>query len=380
MVDEPTLPTPAEFIRQQLEARGMTQGDLAFVLGVPPPAVNQIATGRRGISADMSRALSAVFDVPAEYILKLQKEFELRSELARAKGPSPTVSRNARIVSTYPVREMVKRGWLDDDRASFDAQLAQFFGVPSVDEVPHLEHAGKKSDYSNIPPAQLAWLFRVRHIASEMVVPAYSEAALRAALPRLQALMIEPEEARHVPRILEECGVRFVIVQALPAAKIDGVCFWVRNNTAPVIGMSIRFDRIDNFWFVLRHEIEHVLRGDGRVTAMIDTELELDATPTESVLPPEEVAANEASLEFCVPKVQLDSWIARKAPFFAERDLVGFAKRLGVHPGLVAGQLRKRTGNYKLFARYLAKIQSAVAPSAVVDGWGQIAPVGQESA
>jgi HTH-type transcriptional regulator/antitoxin HigA len=122
----------------------------------------------------------------------------------------------------------------------------------------------------------------------------------------------------------------------------------------------------------LRHEIEHVLRGDGKISAVIDADLEDAPSAT---LPPEEVAANEAALDFCVPKDEMDSWIARKAPYFSERDLIGFARRIGVHPGIVAGQLRKRTGNYKLFTRHLAKVQFAVEPSAVVDGWGQIAPV-----
>ena len=353
----------------------MTQGDLAFVLGVGLPAVNQIAVGRRGISAEMARALSAVFDVPAEDILKLQKDAELRAELARTKGPSPTVARNAKLLSKYPVREMVKRGWLDEDRATFEAQLARFFDVKSIDEVPHLDHAGKKSDYSAIPPAQLAWLFRVRHLAREMVLPRYSEAALRGMLSKLRDLLIEPEETRHVPRMLHDCGVRFVLVQALPSAKIDGACFWL-GPAAPVIGLSMRFDRIDNFWFVLRHEIEHVLRGDGRSAAKIDSELELESPTGDADLPPEEVAANEAARDFCVPTSELDSWMARKAPFFSERDLIGFSKRLGVHPGIVAGQLRRRTSNYKLFSRYLTKVQSIVAGSATVDGWGQIAPIG----
>jgi HTH-type transcriptional regulator/antitoxin HigA len=214
-------------------------------------------------------------------------------------------------------------------------------------------------------------LFRVKQIARRMVVPPFSTSALRDALPKLKTMTIEPEETRHVPRFLSECGVRFVIVQALPGAKIDGVCFWIKNGTAPVIGMSLRFDRVDNFWFVLRHEIEHVLRGDGKSAAMIDADLE---DTDSSALPPEEVAANGAALDFCVPKHEMDEWIARKAPYFSEKDLIGFARRIRVHPGLVAGQLRKRTGNYKLFTRYLAKVQFAVAPSAVVDGWGQIAP------
>ncbi|MFX8692489.1 hypothetical protein ABTM44_18400, partial [Acinetobacter baumannii] len=71
-----------------------------------------------------------------------------------------------------------------------------------------------------------------------------------------------PEETRNVPRLLQEAGVRFVIVEGLPGSKIDGVCFWL-DDKSPVIGMSLRFDRIDNFWFVLRHECAHVLHGHG---------------------------------------------------------------------------------------------------------------------
>jgi len=365
------LPTPAEFIRRELENRGLTQQDLAFALCVPAAAVSQIASGRRGISAEMACSLGAAFGMPAKDILGLQKAAELQAELAKAKGPSPAVAKNAKIISTYPVRKMVKRGWIDGDRKTFDQQLATFFDVDSVDEVPHLAHAGKKSGYSDVPPEQLAWMFRVKHIARETVVPPFSKKALRGALPKLKAMTVEPEEARHVPRLLSECGIRFVIVESLPGGKIDGVCFWLKNNTAPVIGMSLRFDRIDNFWFVLRHELEHVLRGDGKKSAIIDADL--DAAGDH--LPPEEIAANEASLDFCVPKAEMDSWIARKTPYFSERDLVGFARRLGVHPGLVAGQLRMRTGNFKLFSRYLAKVRFAVVQSAIVDGWGQIAPV-----
>lgn len=366
------LPTPASFIRQQMKSRGMTQADLAFVLGVPVPAISYLATGRRGISADMAAALAAVFEVTPEYILEMQKASEVKAELARARQPDPGIGRKAKLVSTYPMRDMIKRGWIDPDE-DIETQVASFFGVAAIDEVPHLEHAGKKSSYTDIPPPQLAWLFRVRQIAREMVVSKYSESALRATLPRLQALMTAPEEARQVPRLLAECGVRFVLVQSLPSAKIDGVCFWIDGS--PVVGMSLRFDRIDNFWFVLGHELEHVLRGHGRVTPVID-DLEGERGGDGNGLPEEERQANAAGSEFCVPKAQLDSWIARKAPFFAERDLIGFAKRLQIHPGIAAGQLRNRTSNYKIFSRHLVKVSPSLVPSAAfVDGWGQVAPV-----
>src|SRR5258708_16256114 len=117
-----------------------------------------------------------------------------------------------------------------------ETQLARFFCVEGPSDIPYFgEHAAKKSSYEEreIPPAQLAWLFRVRQIAKSITVPRYSEKALRAALKDFEGLLHAPEEARQVPRILMECGVRFVLVEKLPGANIDGVCFW-RDGHSPV--------------------------------------------------------------------------------------------------------------------------------------------------
>jgi HTH-type transcriptional regulator/antitoxin HigA len=109
---------------------------------------------------------------------------------------------------------------------------------------------------------------------------------------------------------------------------------------------------------------------------MLDTELEGDRAGTGAGIAEEERAANSAAREFCVPPSQMDGFISRKEPFFAERDVIGFARTLGVHPGIVAGQLQHQTGRYDRFRNHLAKIRSCVAPSAAVDGWGDIYPVG----
>jgi HTH-type transcriptional regulator/antitoxin HigA len=188
-------------------------------------------------------------------------------------------------------------------------------------------------------------------------------------------LLSAPEEARKVPRVLAEIGIRYVIVESLPSAKIDGVSFWL-NDVQPVIGMSLRFDRIDNFWFVLRHEIEHILCRHGRGAAVLDTELEGEKAGTGPKVSGEELVANLAAATFCVPAKDMDRFIERKAPFFAERDILGFARTLRVHPGLVAGQLQNRTGRYDRFRPHLAKIRSIVIPNAISDGWGNVAPVG----
>jgi len=145
------VPHPGEFIREELEARGWLQRDLAYILGMSEQAVNMIVSGKRGISPEMAKALSQAFDVNPEFFANLQKSYEM----ANAKEPDPGIAHRARWQAAYPVREMIKRGWLEAaDPDLMEAQMIRFFGVNSVDDIPHLPPAAKKTHYGEIPPTQ----------------------------------------------------------------------------------------------------------------------------------------------------------------------------------------------------------------------------------
>lgn len=367
--------TPGQLIAALLEERGWSQRVLAVILAVDETTISKILNNERPVTADMALSLDEIFEVPADRFLALQRQYDLAQARIVAM-PDPGRATRAKLFGGLPVTEMIRRGWLDAndvrDVKKVESELARFFGVASVQEIEILPHAAKKTNVSaETTPTQLAWLYRVRQIASEMIVARYSPTRMSNALAQLQKLTIAAEEVRKVPRILAEHGVRFVIVEALPSSKIDGVCFWL-DASSPVIAMSIRYDRIDNFWFVLRHEIEHVLQQHGKSKIVIDTELEGERAGSGPGVDEEERQANSAAAEFCVPKRSMDSFIARKAPLFAERDLLGLAATLKVHPGLVAGQLHHRTGQFKNFRGHLVKVRSLIAPSALVDGWGDV--------
>jgi HTH-type transcriptional regulator/antitoxin HigA len=367
---------PGHYLREEMEERGWMQRDLAFVLGCPEQAVNLILSGKRGISPEMAKALGKAFDINPETFANLQKAYDM----AHADDPDPGVMVRAKMQNKYPVREMIMRGWIEaSDATMLETQLERFFEVDSPDAIPYMDYAayGKKSRYEEkeVPPIELAWLFRVRQVAKSMSVPKYSESALRKTLNDLQELLYAPEEARHVPRILADCGVRFVIVEKLPQAEIDGVCFWLDDS--PVIGMSTRRDKIDNFWFVLRHEIEHALQkhGQAKNEEMIDWKLEGVRASTSSTLPVEERIANAAAADFCAPSEKLEAFMKRKHPFYYERDVIALARILGRHPGLVVGQMQFRMDRYDYLARHLVKIRQFVLPGSIVDGWGHVASV-----
>jgi HTH-type transcriptional regulator / antitoxin HigA len=180
-----------------------------------------------------------------------------------------------------------------------------------------------------------------------------------------------PEEIRQVPKILAAAGLRFVVVEFLKGAKIDGAAFWL-DDSSPVIAMSLRFDRINNFWFVLRHEIEHILRRDGTV---IDIEL-TETLERKSPVSLQEDRANTAAGDFLVPRHELEGFITRVRPLFSDQRILLFAKRIGVHPGLVVGQLQHRNEvPYTHFHKHLVKIREIVMQTALTDGWGTVPPI-----
>jgi HTH-type transcriptional regulator/antitoxin HigA len=345
---------------------------------VPQPTVSRLINDEKPMDAVTALRLSEVLDTPAERFLELQHSYDLGKARLTVRPDSGRATR-AKLLSELPVREMIRRGWLNPENSqdvrSVETELARFFGVKRPEEIEILPHAAKRTNVVGAPtPAQIAWLYRVRQIAQNMLVPRYATDALLSAVKQLSALLASPEEARKVPRILSESGVRFLVVESLPAAKIDGVCFWL-NDKSPVIALSMRFDRIDNFWFVLRHEIEHVLRGHGRSSISLDTDLEHSHQEGATPVDDEESVANWAASNFLVPTKTLMQFIARKSPIFTERDILAFSKMLQVHPGLIAGQLQRHTNRYDRFREHLVKVRDVVLPHALHDGWGDVAPV-----
>src|SRR6266567_5792311 len=121
-VDPRSPPPPGMFIKEELDSRGWGQRDLAYILDCHEQAVNLIVSGKRGISPGMAKALGAAFDVSPELFVNLQKAYDL----ALAREPDPDISRRARLQSSYPVREMIRRGWLvDADAANLELQMAR---------------------------------------------------------------------------------------------------------------------------------------------------------------------------------------------------------------------------------------------------------------
>ncbi len=360
-----TTKSPGDFLREELEARRWTQADLAKILDRPLPTINRILQGKHAVLPEMAIALGQAFGNEPQ--IWMQREYEYRLSLASL--DTGDVRKRARLYELAPIKDMQRRGWIHktDKIDGLETELKAFFGVESLDRDPTISASARKTDASNpFNAAQRAWAFRAKQLSQTLRVNEYSDAKLGVAIKKLRRLLGWPEQSRKVASILAECGIRFVVVEPLPHTRIDGVAFWLDSNS-PVIAMSMRFDRIDNFWHVLGHEMSHIRHRDDPA---VDADSVIDERPSSTGDEIEDRANREAAATW-IDKSELESFIDGVGPLYSRDKINQFANSLRVHPGIIIGQLQGREElRFNAFRESLVKIRDTVTAEALTDGWG----------
>jgi HTH-type transcriptional regulator/antitoxin HigA len=273
---------------------------------------------------------------------------------------------------------MMKRNWIEssNDVRILERQLRDFFGIQDICETPRFWHAARKSTgYCDLTPAQNAWLFRAKHLATAVDALPFTKARFADGVRKLRQILPNEQDIRMIPKILSDSGIRFLIIEPLPQSKIDGATFWVDNS--PVVVLSLRYDRIDWFWHTLMHELGHVKNNDGRNNSNVPFDTDLMEALSQSIedRPEYETKADSFAVDFLVPQTELDDFIARVRPLYSKKRILGFANRIVVHPGIVVGQLQYRHEiNYSQNREMLVKVRERITGAALTDGWGYSLP------
>jgi HTH-type transcriptional regulator/antitoxin HigA len=368
--NESRPPPPGDFIREELRARGWSQEDLARVLGRTTARVNEIITGKQELSPEIAMALEMVFGPSASEWLRRESAYRL----SLVSADTREIKRRAKLYGMAPVKEMQKRGWIrpGDDITTIEEDVLKLFGIADLEEEPKI-HGAMRKTASTVPatPAQRAWAFRVRQVAE--AIPAaslgrYEESRLDACQADLRKLAAYSGEVKKVPGLLMKYGVRFVAVEGLPGTKVDGFATWL-DEVSPVIGVSLRFDRLDSFWFTLGHEWSHIRHRD---FAPVDSDISGNDGPPLEVKPPEERRADAEAAAMLVPPEELESFILRVGPLYSTEKINQFSNRIKMHPAIVIGQLKHRGQiGYSAHNRNIPHVREAVTKAAVTDGWSK---------
>jgi HTH-type transcriptional regulator/antitoxin HigA len=361
---------PGKALRQMLDEKGWTQDGLADITGLSRTTISSIVSGRSGISADVAVRLAAAFGNRPDQWLKWDADYQL----SLVESDTCIVERLAHLHDVAPVREMQKRGWIraTDDVNELEAELDTFFGGPVRDGVAFKVATSRTVQLAHLNVAEKAWCFRARRLAAAVLpVAEFSADRLISAEKKLRQLAAYPKEVRRLPQMLAYYGIRFVIVEPLPSAKIDGAAFWMDDGTA-VIAVSVRWDRIDAFWFTVMHEFMHIKNGDV-YSADVNLIQENEKGVVTVVLADNETekVANEGAADALVPQAELDSFIRRLSPLYSADRIVQFANKIKMHPGIIVGQLQHRGEvGYSAHRAFLVKIRNLITDVALTDGWG----------
>jgi HTH-type transcriptional regulator / antitoxin HigA len=362
--EQQAISPPGKQIQARLELLGWNQTDLAEVLEVPNSVVSALISGRRSISIELDRTLSAAFGDQIGYWLKLETEFSLFAAESEGTTNTDDVARRAEIYKRGPIREMQRRGWIKQGGTieSLEAEIKAFFGPPLTVST---RRSAKDVD---LTPAQDAWCHRAHQMATALQVGPFKEGALDSAEAELRKLAAYVSEAKRVSKVLGSYGIRFVIVEPVAGAKIDGAAFWL-NDKAPVIALSARFDRIDAFWFTLMHEFSHIKNGD---SLSVDSEIVNETGALSHTEDSHEARANTEAAGSLIPFEEIDSFVRRMGPLYSKDRIIQFAHRVKIHPGIIVGQLQHRGElAYSMHRDLLVKCRSNVIDTALTDGWGK---------
>ena len=335
-------PTPLEAIKFRMAQMGYKQKDLARLVGGASRA-SEIMNDKRGLTTEMIRRLRDEWGIPSDSLLGGKPPEPEPS------APTPGAD-GAYDPKNYPLKQMYVRGYFprytDDwkshgkDRAGLLQDLYRH-GSGVRRELSHCRQGGGAMSKIN-PHALEAWQQRVLVRAAEEKknLPAYDREALDENFLRwLAGLSVLADGPRLACDALEDKGIAVVIEPHLDQTHLDGAAM-LGTDDRPVIGLTLRHNRLDNFWFTLFHEIGHVLKHlSPKNPVMLDVDIDRKKTGVS------ETEADRFALDTLIPPGAWSEQV-RQLQFAAE--IRAAAKRLCVHPAVIAGRLRREANDYRI--------------------------------
>jgi len=336
-----------------LDARGWTQKDLAEIMERPAQAVSEIVRGHKQITPETALQLAAAFGTSPELWINLEANYRLY-QARKEQHNEAEIARRSRLYTLAPIPELVKRGWIraTDSVEELEREICAFLKIDSPDQQPRLA-ASFRHTQAQEPEfrALVAWVRRVEQLASAQNVGEFDRVQVRAALPDLLACAAEAEHVAQVPALLLSLGIHFVVVPHLLHTYLDGAAFIFEGH--PVTALTLRYDRIDSFWFTLLHELAHIVAGhEGLYLDNLDERNGSDV----------EDEANQLAQDWLIEPEAFAEFAAATRPRFSRAKIIAFAQSQKRHPGIVLGPLHyEGVVPYKNLRTLLVKVKLHLA-------------------
>lgn len=342
---------PGRIILRELEARGWSQQDLAAIMGRPEQVISEIIRAKKQITAETARQLAKAFGISPDFWLNLEMQYQLHQ--VTKENHELEIERRSKLYNLAPINEMTRRGWIQQYKTvdEQEQEYCRFFQVPTVNHNPQVAFRTRVSEERDPEDrAIVAWVKRVEQLAAEQLVPDFSIESVSPIIDRLLALAESESDIAKIPSLFIDNGIHFVFVPHLPKTYLDGAALWVNDH--PVIALSLRYDRIDAFWFTLLHEVAHIYlkHQQVHVDQLFDRE--------NQALGQEEVEANQQATNWLLSEDAIRDFIEWNRPRYSRLGIERFAAEQKRHPGIIIGQLMHRKElKYSHLREHLVKVR-----------------------
>jgi len=339
-------PDPIDAIKFRMEQLGLVQKDMMPYIGLKSK-VSEVLNRKRPLTLAMMRSLNKNLGISAEVLLK------------EPGGNFPDQIQKVEW-SKFPLREMARRKWIprvDDIKEKAEELLTDFIaevgGLKTIDKTCFRQ--GQRGRYNPKMDvyALSAWCIRVQSLARRNPLKTkYIQGSVKlSTLQEIARLSYFDEGPLLAKEYLEKHGIHLIIVPHLSKTYLDGAAILMSDMT-PVIGLTLRYDRIDNFWFCLLHELAHVSKHLSAKDPFIvdDLDIRSNRIRTEDMI---EKEADEMTRDGLIPK---GIWTDISDDMSTE-EIFNLAERLNIHPAIIAGRIRYNKNNYKLFSRFVGNKQ-----------------------
>jgi HTH-type transcriptional regulator/antitoxin HigA len=325
-----------------MDQQGLKQRDLIPYLG-SRSKVSEVLSRRRPLSLAMIRKLHDGLGIPLKILIQ--------------EPDRVTPNRNkAMDWRRFPLAEIVRRRWFAEFTGNARDLLhrAEEFLVPLLLSAEsaclqpallrqHVRSGSKMDEY-----ALWAWKARILQLSRERKAAGYRPGTVTSEfISGLAHLSVSDDGPAVVQALLEKMGIILVVEPHLPRTHLDGAAM-LRSDGTPVVGLTLRYDRLDNFWFTLSHELAHIALhlGEKGLCACVDDFESESSDPVES-------AADEMAQDALIPR---DEWREMRSYRGAlELKACDLARRLKIHPAIIAGRLRRERDDYRILARVVGQ-------------------------
>lgn len=327
---------PGETITDILAEMNLSVRDFAGKMRCTAKTATDLFYGRIAITTETAEQLARVLGASATFWMT--REAQYREDLKRIQGGQKG-SDEDKWLTDLPVRDMVKFGWIKAvQKAELKDECLHFFGVQTAeawrdkyDEVLELAVFRTSPTFASQAASVAAWLRRGELESALVNCQPWSLERFKGILPTVRNLTRTADPKLFIPTLVKECascGVAVVITPAPAGCRASGATQFISPEKA-LLMLSFRYLSDDHFWFTFFHEAGHLITHspslflEGSDLPSSEAEAEANQFAANVLIPPQ--------FENALLKLPVDG-----------RQVMQFARQIGVSPGIVVGQLQHR--------------------------------------